>query len=150
MLQHLIAFLVAVTVVDALEVIDIQQQKGQRRAVFAGAVERLLSTLEEVPAVAALGQHIGGGQALQLPFKLLLFGDVFGDTDNDHPVAIVLLGDVLSELWPRWLMLLGVILILVVVFMRGGLWGGLAELGKRLLATRSANDKSQAKTKETL
>ncbi|MNY83526.1 hypothetical protein D3C86_2263620 [compost metagenome] len=62
----------------------------------------------------------------------------------------MLLGDVLSELWPRWLMLLGVILILVVVFMRGGLWGGLAELGKRLLANRNANDKPQAKTKETL
>lgn len=42
------------------------------------------------------------------------------------------------------------ILILVVVFMRGGLWGGLTELGKRLLATRNADDKPQAKTKETL
>lgn len=73
-----------------------------------------------------------------------LFGSLLGAG------AIVLLGDVLSELWPRWLMLLGVILILVVVFMRGGLWGGLAGLGKRLLATRNANDNPQAKTKETL
>ena len=62
----------------------------------------------------------------------------------------MVLGDVLSELWPRWLMLLGAILILVVVFMRGGLWGGLAELGKRLRPSRTGNDKTPAKTKETL
>ncbi|MDO3384276.1 branched-chain amino acid ABC transporter permease, partial [Gilvimarinus sp. SDUM040013] len=73
-----------------------------------------------------------------------LFGSLLGAG------AIVLLGDVLSELWPRWLMLLGVILTLVVVFMRGGLWGGLAELAKRLLASRASHDKPQAKTKETL
>ncbi|MDF0729170.1 branched-chain amino acid ABC transporter permease [Pseudomonas entomophila] len=69
-----------------------------------------------------------------------LFGSLLGAG------AIVVLGDVLSELWPRWLMLLGAILILVVVFMRGGLWGGLAELGKRLCLARP----STAKTKETL
>ena len=73
-----------------------------------------------------------------------LFGSLLGAG------AIVVLGDVLSELWPRWLMLLGAILILVVVFMRGGLWGGLAALGKRLLASRTADDKAPAKTKETL
>ncbi len=49
---------------------------------------------KKVPAVTALGQHVGGGQALQFAFKLLLLGDVFGDTDNDYPVAIVLLVDV--------------------------------------------------------
>jgi len=47
-------------------------------------------------------------------------------------------------------MLLGAILILVVVFMRGGLWGGLAELGKRLQPSRTTDDKATAKTKETL
>ncbi len=73
-----------------------------------------------------------------------LFGSLLGAG------AIVVLGDVLSELWPRWLMLLGAILILVVVFMRGGLWGGLADLGKRLLPSRSAEAKAAAKTKETL
>lgn len=69
-----------------------------------------------------------------------LFGSLLGAG------AIVLLGDVLSELWPRWLMLLGIILILVVVFMRGGLWGGLADLAKRICPPRLFN----AKTKETL
>ncbi|MFQ6576535.1 branched-chain amino acid ABC transporter permease [Pseudomonas sp. UM16] len=69
-----------------------------------------------------------------------LFGSLLGAG------SIVLLGDVLSDLWPRWLMLLGIILILVVVFMRGGLWGGLADLGKRLCALRT----SARKTKENL
>lgn len=69
-----------------------------------------------------------------------LFGSLLGAG------AIVVLGDVLSELWPRWLMLLGAILILVVVFMRGGLWGGLADLVKRLQPSRTLD----AKTKETL
>ncbi len=69
-----------------------------------------------------------------------LFGSLLGAG------SIVLLGDVLSDLWPRWLMLLGIILILVVVFMRGGLWGGLADLGKRLCSLRT----SARKTKENL
>jgi branched-chain amino acid transport system permease protein len=52
--------------------------------------------------------------------------------------SIVLLGDFLSDLWPRWLMLLGIILILVVVFMRGGLWGGLSSLVERIRGHRKA------------
>jgi len=35
-------------------------------------------------------------------------------------------------------MLLGVILILVVIFMRGGLWGGLAALFERVRGRRKA------------
>lgn len=48
----------------------------------------------------------------------------------------MLLGEFLSDLWPRWLMLLGVILILVVVFMRGGLWGGFSSLFERIKGRR--------------
>ena len=59
-----------------------------------------------------------------------LFGSLLGAG------TIVLLGDFLSDLWPRWLMLLGVILILVVVFMRGGLWGGFSSLFERIKGTR--------------
>ena len=35
-----------------------------------------------MPAIAALSQHIGGGQAMQLTFQTLLLGDVFGNTNN--------------------------------------------------------------------
>lgn len=59
-----------------------------------------------------------------------LFGSLLGAG------SIVLLGDVLSDLWPRWLMLLGLILIVVVVFMRGGLWGGFASLFERIKGSR--------------
>ena len=59
-----------------------------------------------------------------------LFGSLLGAG------SIVLLGDFLSDLWPRWLMLLGVILILVVIFMRGGLWGGLASLFEKVRGAR--------------
>src|SRR5450830_325113 len=61
-----------------------------------------------------------------------LFGSLLGAG------SIVLLGDFLSDLWPRWLMLLGVILILVVIFMRGGLWGGLASLFENVRGRRKA------------
>src|SRR5450830_1437682 len=61
-----------------------------------------------------------------------LFGSLLGAG------SIVLLGDFLSDLWPRWLMLLGVILILVVIFMRGGLWGGLASLFENMRGRRKA------------
>ena len=54
-LQYLIAHLVAVTVVDLFEVIQVEQQKSQRAAIFAGLLELALGALEEVPAVAALG-----------------------------------------------------------------------------------------------
>lgn len=54
-----------------------------------------------------------------------LFGSLLGAG------AIVMLGDVLSAIWPRWLMLLGFALIGVVIFMRGGLWGGIESLLER-------------------
>lgn len=59
-----------------------------------GRCRRLAGRIRKVPAVAALGQHVGGGQALQFTFELLLLGDVFCDADDDHPVAIALLVDV--------------------------------------------------------
>ena len=54
-----------------------------------------------------------------------LFGSLLGAG------AIVLLGDLLSSIWPRWMLLLGVALLAVVIFMRGGLWGGLSSLLER-------------------
>jgi branched-chain amino acid transport system permease protein len=40
----------------------------------------------------------------------------------------VLFADWLSTLWPRWLLLLGIVLIAVSLFMQRGLWG----LGERI------------------
>lgn len=44
----------------------------------------------------------------------------------------VVMADWLSALWPRWLMLIGFLLIAIVLFVRGGLWGGAAALLRRL------------------
>jgi branched-chain amino acid transport system permease protein len=51
-----------------------------------------------------------------------LLGSILGSA------GIVLLGDWLSAIWPRWHLLLGVALIAVVIVMRGGLWGGIEGL----------------------
>ena len=77
----------AVAVVDQLEVIDVQQQKGQWGTLQACLLEFAMGAFEEVSAVAALGQHVGGRQAMQFGFHALLVGDVFGDADNDHRLS---------------------------------------------------------------
>ena len=63
-----------------------------------------------------------------------LFGSVLG------AAFYVLAADNLSALWPRWLLLLGILLIAMVLFMRDGLWGVLEAGATRLgrLFSRSA------------
>ncbi|MDR1947562.1 MAG: branched-chain amino acid ABC transporter permease [Desulfovibrio sp.] len=43
----------------------------------------------------------------------------------------VIISDILAEVWPRWLILMGGALILIVLFLRGGLWGGVESLMQR-------------------
>lgn len=47
----------------------------------------------------------------------------------------MLLADVLSTIWPRWLLLLGVALIVVALFMQRGLWGLIETLVSHITAT---------------
>ncbi|MNF90264.1 hypothetical protein D3C84_728220 [compost metagenome] len=77
----------AVSVVDHFEVIDVQHQERQRRALLPCQFELLIRAVEEMSAIAALGQGVGGGQALQLGFHLLFFGGVFRDANNDQRLA---------------------------------------------------------------
>jgi branched-chain amino acid transport system permease protein len=57
-----------------------------------------------------------------------------------------LFADWLSTLWPRWLMLLGFLLIAVSLFMQKGLWG----LGERIwLALRHRAGGAEPAAKET-
>ncbi|MBR7890173.1 branched-chain amino acid ABC transporter permease [Marinomonas sp. A79] len=56
--------------------------------------------------------------------------------------AIVLLGDVLSSIWPRWMMILGVALIAVVLFLPGGLWGGVTSLFNKLISNKKNKEES--------
>ncbi len=76
-------------IVDQLEVIDVQQQKRHWRAMQTGQFKLALRAFEKVPAVAALGEHVGGGQALQFAFELFLLGDVLGDAHYDQAMARV-------------------------------------------------------------
>lgn len=64
-----------------------------------------------------------------------LFGSVLGAG------FYLLLADALSTVWPRWLLLLGLVLVAVALFLQRGLWG-LVERGYDLIARR---EKSPAK-----
>jgi branched-chain amino acid transport system permease protein len=46
--------------------------------------------------------------------------------------AWVILSDILANIWPRWLILMGGSLILVVLFLRSGIYGGLESVIDRL------------------
>lgn len=74
--------------------------------------------------------------------EMILVMTVIGGTGNLFASVLgaafyVLLSDWLSTLWPRWLMLLGFLLIAVSLFMHKGLWG----MGERIWrAIRGARD----------
>ena len=59
----------------------------------------------------------------------------------------VLLGDWLSTLWPRWLLILGVVLMVVSLGMQGGLWGLCQKLWQ-LARGGKADGKALAPAKE--
>jgi branched-chain amino acid transport system permease protein len=50
----------------------------------------------------------------------------------------VILADWLSGLWPRWLVLIALLLIGIVLFLREGLWGGVLRLIAWSRARRAA------------
>jgi branched-chain amino acid transport system permease protein len=67
--------------------------------------------------------------------EMILLMTVIGGSGNLFASVIgaafyVLFADWLSTLWPRWLLLLGLVLIAVSLFMQRGLWG----LGERIAA----------------
>lgn len=63
-----------------------------------------------------------------------LFGSVLGAG------FFLLMADALSTIWPRWLLLLGLALIVVALFMQRGLWG-LVEKASAALTSRKTADK---------
>ncbi|WP_354683442.1 branched-chain amino acid ABC transporter permease [Cupriavidus necator] len=75
--------------------------------------------------------------------EMILVMTVIGGTSNIFASVLgaafyVLLADWLSTLWPRWLMLLGFLLIAVSLFMQRGLWGLGATIADRLRGARRA------------
>ena len=57
----------------------------------------------------------------------------------------LLLGDWLSTLWPRWLLILGVVLMVVSLGMQRGLWG-LGESAWNLLRGKGRGGKDEVST----
>lgn len=84
--------------------------------------------------------------------EMILVMTVIGGTGNLFASVLgaafyVLFADWLSTLWPRWLLLLGIVLIAVSLFMQRGLWG----LGERIwqsLRRKSSADADNDADKE--
>jgi branched-chain amino acid transport system permease protein len=61
--------------------------------------------------------------------ETLLIMTIIGGTGNLFGSVLgagfyLIVSDMLSSLWPRWLLLLGLLLIALALFMHGGIWGG--------------------------
>ena len=61
-----------------------------------------------------------------------LFGSLLGAG------SWVILADLLSSVWPRWMILMGGGLIAVVLFLRGGLWSGIEAIMQRFCTTKTS------------
>jgi branched-chain amino acid transport system permease protein len=77
--------------------------------------------------------------------EMILVMTVIGGTGNLFASVLgaafyVLFADWLSTLWPRWLLLLGIVLIAVSLFMQRGLWG----LGERIWQSLRRNSSADA------
>ncbi len=89
--------------------------------------------------------------------EMILVMTVIGGTGNllaslFGAAFYVLLGDWLSTLWPRWLLILGVVLMVVSLGLQGGLWGLFQKLwslarGQRGHDKSSGNAADSAKAK---
>ena len=82
--------------------------------------------------------------------EMILVMTVIGGTGNLLASLLgsafyLLLGDWLSTLWPRWLLILGVVLMVVSLGMQRGLWG-LGESAWNLLRGKGRGDKDEVST----
>jgi branched-chain amino acid transport system permease protein len=60
-----------------------------------------------------------------------LYGPIIG------AIIVKIASEILSELWARWLFILGVIFVVFVLFMRGGIWGLMSGSWKKFRAGRT-------------
>jgi branched-chain amino acid transport system permease protein len=112
-------------------------RENEERAIAIGYNTRLFKTLAFVVSAIITGGS-GALYAMFLSFaplsnidtsmgeKIVIMTVLGGSNSFFGPVlgatAYVLLSNVLSTLWARWLLLLGVVLIVIAGFLRGGLW----------------------------
>ena len=67
-----------------------------------------------------------------------LFGSLLGAG------SWVILADLLSSVWPRWMILMGGGLIAVVLFLRGGLWSGIEAIMQRFCTTKTSTSEQNS------
>lgn len=94
-----------------------------------------LSNIELSMSESILIMTIIGGTAS-------MFGSLLGAG------SIIILGEFLSPIWPRWMILLGAALIAVSLYMRGGLWGVLESMTGAVRGKRGAEASSEPKSTE--
>ena len=88
--QYLVARVVAQTVVDVLETVEVEKQDRQHLATALGALQRLVQHLPELATVRQFGQFVVVGEETGALFLLLAFGDVLQHTV--HPARGAVFG----------------------------------------------------------
>ena len=83
--------------------------------------------------------------------EMILVMTVIGGTGNLLASLLgsafyLIVGDWLSTLWPRWLLLLGVVLMVISLGMQRGLWGLFESVWDRLRGVKHATDAAPAGT----
>jgi len=84
-LQHFVADVMAVAVVDALEIIRIHQEQAKGLMVTAAVGQGLIHQLEKLAPIAQAGQSVPQGGPFQLLFQALLFRNVMDDAEHQAP-----------------------------------------------------------------
>ena len=79
--QQPVADQMAAAVVDGLELVEIEVEHHEGRAVTLEPRDRLLEVLGELGAVEKAGQRVVVGQIVDAPFRVLLGGDVRSSAD---------------------------------------------------------------------
>jgi branched-chain amino acid transport system permease protein len=108
--------------------------------VISGAVTGLAGALHVMmTGIAPLSN------AEYMTSEMILVMTVIGGTGNLMASVLgsafyVLLGDWLSTLWPRWLMALGVVLMVVSLGMQRGLWGLAESIRDRFVGRKTGED----------
>ena len=94
--EDLVADGVAVGVVDALEVVEVDEEQGDRAGTAAVAGERPLEVVAEEDAVGEPGQRVVQGVVDELRLEPLPVGRVDQQALRDGPAALAVVGDRVS------------------------------------------------------
>ena len=89
--QQPVAGLVAVTVVDGLEIVEVEEEGGDRAAAALNECEGVLDAVGEESAVGKTGQRVVKRLVAELPLELLALADVA--TDSLHAQHLTVLDD---------------------------------------------------------